>query len=78
MKVTIEIATLSEMERLLATFKKFDLESFKVNFSDSKKTAPIAKGDKHLDPTALFGIWSDNPRTLEQIREKSWKRNWKI
>ena len=30
----------------------------------------ITKGDKSIDPTALFGIWKDNPRTLEQIREQ--------
>jgi hypothetical protein len=24
--------------------------------------------DKNIDPKHLFGIWKDNPRTIEQIR----------
>ncbi len=33
----------------------------------------ITKGDKTIDPTSLFGIWKDNPRTLEEIRQKAWR-----
>ena len=35
----------------------------------------ITKGDKSLDPKALFGIWAGNPRNLQDIRKKAWKRD---
>ncbi len=39
---------------------------------------PITKGDKNLNPTALFGIWEDKPRNLQDIRQQDWKRNWDL
>ena len=33
---------------------------------------PIRRGNKAEDPTALFGIWKDRPRTLEEIRRRNW------
>jgi len=35
----------------------------------------ITKGDKSIDPTDLFGIWSGSPRNLQEIRQKAWDRN---
>lgn len=35
----------------------------------------ITKGDKSIDPKSLFGIWADNPRNIEDIRKKAWRRN---
>lgn len=35
----------------------------------------ITKGDKSIDPKALFGIWVDDPRNIEEIRKKAWRRN---
>lgn len=35
----------------------------------------IAKGDKSLDPTALFGIWASRPKNLQEIRQNAWERN---
>jgi len=37
---------------------------------------PITKGNKKLDPTALFGIWKNKPHNLQDIRQQDWKRNW--
>ncbi len=39
---------------------------------------PITKGDKKLNPTALFGIWENKPRNIQDIRGQDWKRNWDI
>jgi len=33
------------------------------------------KGDKRLDPKALFGIWKGKPRNIWKIRQKGWKRD---
>ena len=27
-----------------------------------------------LDPSDLFGMWKDNPKTIENIRQKAWER----
>lgn len=35
----------------------------------------ITKGDKGIDPESLFGIWSDNPRNLTDIRQKAWRQH---
>ena len=44
--------------------------------SNAQVQAPtILKGNKNIDPTALFGIWRNSPRTIEEIREKAWNRN---
>jgi len=50
------------------------LNSFVNRNSTNELT--ITKGNKKLDPTALFGIWENKPRNIEEIRGKDWKRNW--
>jgi hypothetical protein len=35
---------------------------------------PIEWAKSNADIMALAGIWKDNPRTIEEIREKAWKR----
>ena len=72
MRITIEIDSKNEIEQLSALFKT--LHTVKVISSD-EKTAPIIKGDKKIDPTSLFGIWGNNPRSLEEIRKEAWERN---
>jgi len=54
----------------------FALNSFinKISSND----LPITKGDKKLNPTALFGIWENKPREIKDIRQQNWKRNWDL
>lgn len=33
----------------------------------------LTKGDKSLNPTELFGIWKNNPRSIKIIRQQAWK-----
>jgi len=42
------------------------------------KDLPITKGDKKINPTALFGIWEKKPRNLQDLRQQDWKRNWDL
>ncbi|MDB5086995.1 MAG: hypothetical protein JWR09_989 [Mucilaginibacter sp.] len=72
MRITIEIDSKNEIEKLSALFKT--LRSVKV-ISSNDSTTPIVKGDKKIDPSGLFGIWEDNPRSLENIRKGAWERN---
>ena len=74
MKVTIEIDSKSELEKLSALFKSFDINTLKIVSIDNSTTR-IVKGDKKIDPKSLFGIWAKNPRSLEKIRKDAWQRN---
>jgi hypothetical protein len=71
MKVTIEIDSESEMKKLSALFKTFDINNVKIIASDD---ISVIKGDKSVDPKDLFGIWADKPRSLESIRKDAWNK----
>lgn len=71
MRITIEIDSNNEMEKLSALLKAFDISTISVVPSDN---ISVIKGDKNIDPTTLFGIWSENPKTIESIRDKAWNR----
>ena len=71
MRITIEIDSKSEMEKLSALFKTFKINA--VNIINDNAT-PVTKGDKKIDPTDLFGIWANKPRSIEDIRKDAWKR----
>ena len=74
MKITIEVTDENELEKVLATLQTLQPESIKMNVPGDPYPLPITKGDKTVDPSALFGIWKDAPRNLAQIRDKGWKR----
>lgn len=74
MKITIEIDTESELEKLSAFFETFDINSVSV-VSPKNTELPIIKGNKKIDPSGLFAIWKDQPRTLQDIRKTAWDRN---
>jgi hypothetical protein len=78
MTVTIETSGIQEIEQLLQVLKSLNIKTIKVQSSPIVLTPCITRGDKRLDPKELFGIWKDNPRTIEQIRSTGWKRNWNI
>jgi hypothetical protein len=80
MNVTIEINNQSELEKLFSFFKTFQFENIKVVSPSNVQTDTsfITKGDKKINPKELFGIWKENPRDIETIRNNSWKRNWDI
>ena len=72
MKITIETDSQAEMDQLIKWVTKRGLLD-KVEITGRiPESGNIVRGDKSLDPTALFGLWKDNPRTLEEIREASW------
>ena len=37
-----------------------------------RQSMPVTWGDASIDASDLFGIWKDNPKTLEEIRKESW------
>lgn len=82
MKVTIEVSSQSELEKIIVFFQTLKLDSIRV-ITDSfvpkpkksnKKAMKITRGDKSLDPSELFGMWKDNPQSIDAIRQKAWKR----
>ncbi len=78
MIITIETSGIQEVEQLLQVLKSLNIKAVKVEASSPATQPTITKGDKKLDPKQLFGIWKDNPRSIEQIRSVAWMRNWNI
>ncbi|WP_028297859.1 hypothetical protein [Olivibacter sitiensis] len=79
MRITIEIDSNSELEKLSALFKAFKINTVKViPPSDLDIAIPLSKGNKKIDPQGLFGIWASSPRSLESIRKDAWQRNQPI
>lgn len=78
MTITIETSGIQEIEQLLQVLKSLDIKNVNIKEASPKRQPVITKGNKKLDPRALFGIWQSNPRTLEQVRSEAWKRNWNI
>lgn len=75
MRITIEIDNKNELEKLSALFKAFKINQVKVISPSPEIAIKVSKGDKKIDPKALFGIWANKPRSLETIRKDSWRRN---
>ena len=73
MKITIEIDEKSELEKLTAFFKTFKIDKVSLVPAENERSA-ITKGDKAIDPTALFGIWANEPKNLDDIRKAAWQR----
>jgi hypothetical protein len=79
MTVTIQASGLQEMEQLLHLIKSLNINDLRIDFSNKKEIEPtITKGDKSINPTELFGIWKDSPKTTEDLRSNNWKRNWDL
>lgn len=78
MTITIEVADAHEAGQVLKLLKSLDISAVHVQSSPTPPVPTITAGDKSQDPRALFGIWKDQSRTLEQVREAGWKRNWDI
>ncbi|MFB9842674.1 hypothetical protein [Mucilaginibacter ginsenosidivorans] len=72
MKITIEIDSKSELDKLSALFKTFKINTVKVISID--ENALLIKGDKKIDPKELFGMWAEKPRSLDNIRKTAWQR----
>jgi hypothetical protein len=73
MRITIEIDSKSEMDKLSALLKSFNINAVKIA-STNTTTLTVNKGDKTIDPKGLFGIWEDQPQTIENIRKSAWQR----
>ena len=74
MTVTIQTLDFRETEQLLLLLKTLDIKNIRIDTPEIKKLPTITSGDKTIDPKALFGIWKEKPRTIEEIRASSWKR----
>lgn len=79
MRLTIELNSIGELEKVIQLLQSLKITEIKITPSlKALPKPPITKGDKSIDPKALFGIWQDTPRSLQSIRAKNWDRNWKL
>ena len=75
MQLTIDVQNDDKLEKLLLILKELNMEFSLKKKPTAKRKIPIVRGDKSVDPEAMFGIWKDNPITLAEIRERNWNRN---
>lgn len=82
MKLTIEVTSQNELEKIILFFQTLKLDSVRI-ISDTltpkskkslKKKVRLTKGDKSLDPSSLFGMWANKPRSIEAIRQQGWRQ----
>lgn len=74
MKITIEIESKTELDKLSAFFEAFKINTVNV-IAPEDTMSPITKGNKKIDPTSLFKIWEKHPKSLDDIRKTAWQRN---
>ncbi|MDX2249486.1 MAG: hypothetical protein SF052_22070 [Bacteroidia bacterium] len=72
MIITIETSGMQEVEQLLLFLKSLNITQVKIE--PPLPQPALTPGDKTLSPSALFGIWKKQPRTLEAIRASAWER----
>ena len=79
MKITIETTSAQEIEALMELLHRLNIKNVTVveqQQMEESLDSSISKGDKSIDPSKLFGIWKNNPRNIDEIRNDSWDRNW--
>jgi hypothetical protein len=76
--LTIKIKDSKSTDFLIELLSKFAFvediktESDQIHSQSSHSSIRHATGQPSINDFA--GLWQDNPKTLEQIREKAWKR----
>ena len=78
-RLIIEVNNSKNVKVLSELLKKFDFITNIKKIKPIKKTRkndmPIEWSKNDADIMALAGIWKNKPRSIEEIREKAWKRD---
>ena len=78
-RLVVEVKNNKNVDFLLELLSKFDfihrIEKEKTAKKSKKSSMPVEWCKSKSDIMALAGIWKSKPRTIEEIREKAWKRN---
>lgn len=78
-QLIIEVNNRKNVVVLSELLKKFDfitsIEKLKPIKKTRKNDMPIEWAKNKADIMALAGIWKTKPRSIEEIREKAWKRD---
>lgn len=68
MTITIQTANKEALAEVLSLLNTLGIDNVNVQLEPSTVSPSYVRGDKSVDPTSLFGIWSGQPKTIEQIR----------
>jgi len=78
-RLIIEVNSTKNVEFLSELLKKFDfitnIKKLKPVKTTRNNEMPIEWSKNNADIMALAGIWKNKPRSIEEIREKAWKRD---
>ncbi|MBW6481390.1 MAG: hypothetical protein K0B37_18345 [Bacteroidales bacterium] len=71
--IEIKISDRKNLGFLIELLSKFNfVEEIKTKDSSAETVIRKKKGKASISDFA--GLWEDNPRSLDEIREKAWKR----
>jgi len=77
----VKLNGIGNMQFLIELLSKFafveEIETplQQINLHDNNNKMLIRKAEGKPEIEDFAGIWLNKPKTLEQIREKAWKRN---
>lgn len=71
-QITINLPNEAEAQWLVELLNRLQVP-FQVE-ADEVNEPIVQKGDKTIKPDSLFGIWANDPRTIEEIRTKAWPK----
>lgn len=78
MRVIFDINTKTEYDTLTALLNNLNINNVNVTSLKNSIMPGFTKGNNKIDVSGLFGIWSNNPQTLQELRKKEWTRNENI
>lgn len=73
-EVTVKYKNNKSLKALQDLAKAFDMviETRDITIEKPKRDLPITFAAEGSEPSELWGIWKDNPMTLEELRKKAW------
>jgi len=78
--LTIKINDSQSIDFLIELLSKFsfveeiETETIQMKIQSIQSSLPIRPASGKPSISDFAGMWQDNPKTLEQIRNKAWKR----
>jgi hypothetical protein len=71
-EVTVKYKNNKSFKALQDLAKAYDMVIETPETIEKQKRAPITFAEESSDPSQLYGIWKDNPMTLDELRKRAW------
>ena len=71
-EVTVRYKNNKSLKALQNLAKAYDMVIETPETIEKLKRVPITFAEESSDPSEVYGIWKDNPMTLEELRKRAW------